>query len=261
MGVPFPIPGPAVDEIQAVFRRDPDALASGQEVGKVGLFPDLEARKDRFSLQAAGRPLSYLIQPPQETSPDGSVPIDVLEDEIGGREPVMGIFEDIPDEAFIVEGNADQCLPGFEPEVPRCIQRQEGTEPVAVRFQVRMREIEAVQRSEVQQVQTAFRSDPEPVETVLADIADEIALQGRAGSGAEGEQVVPVEPAQAAAGSRQPEESGVVLAYVVDKVAGEAVLHRERASQIIVLEPVLRPEREDRKPEEAGDHDGEFYTS
>ena len=39
------------------------------------------------------------------------------------------------------------------------------------------------------------------------------------------------------------------------------LLDGQNDSQIIVLEPVLRPEREDRKPEEAGDHDGEFYTS
>ena len=241
VGVPLPFAGPAVDEIQAVLRRDPDTLAGRQEVGKVGLFPELEARKDRLGLQGAGRSRTDLVQPALEARPDGAVPIDVFEDETGGREPVVGERKHVPDVPLFVEGNADQRFPGLEPKVTSRVQCQEGTELVGVRFKRGMREVQVVQGPEVQKVEPALRGDPEPVETVLAHIADEIALKGDGGSGAESEEVVAVEPAQAPAGSRQPQETGVVLADIVDEVAGEAVLHGERAPQIVVLERALRP--------------------
>ena len=125
-----------------------------------------------------------------------------------------------------------------------------------------MRKVQTVQRSEVQQVQPAFRSDPEPAEAVFADVADEVALEGDGGGGVESEEIVSVETAQTASRGRQPQETGVVLADIVDIVAGKAVLHRERASQISVFEPVLRLGGEKRLAEENGEeYTEENYTS
>ena len=262
VGIPLPFPGPAVDEIQAVFRRDPETLPGRQEIGQVGLLSELEAREDRFGLQAAGGSRSNLVQPALERRPHGAVPVDILEDKIGGREPLVGEFEHVEDGAPVIEGNADQCLSGLEPEVSRRIQRQERAEPAAVWFQGGMRQRNAVQRPEVQEVQSAFRGNPQPVETVFADVADEIALEGDGGGGAEREEVVSVEPAQAAARSGQPQEAGVVQADVVDEVAGEAVLHRQGAHQVAVLEPVMGQDRTERQSElECEGDPARFYTS
>ena len=261
VGVPFPFSGPTVDEIQAVFRRDPDALAGGQEVGEVGLFPELQAREDRVGLQTAGRARADLVEPALEPCPDGAVPVDILEDEIGGREPFVDEIEHFPDGALVIEGDADQRVSGLEPQVAGRIQRQERAQLVFERVEGGVRQARQVQGSEVQQVQPAFRGDPEPVEAVFADVADEVAFQGSAGGGAEREEVVPVEPAQAAARSGQPQEAGVVQADVVDEVAGEAVLHGEGALQVAVLEPVLGQGREERRSGKRERQPAGFYTS
>ena len=260
--VPFPFSGPAVDEIQAVLRRDPDALAGGQEIGEVGLFPELEAREDRVGLQTAGRVRADLVEPALERCPDGAVPIDIFEDEIGGRKPFVDEIEHFPDGALVIEGDADQRRSGLEPQVAGRIQRQERAKLVLERVEGGVRQVQQVQGPEVQEVQSAIRGDPEPVETVFADIADEIAPEGDGGGGAEREEVVPVEPAQAAARGGQPQEAGVVQADVVDEIAGEAVLHGEGALQVAVLEPVLGQGRKARRSEKERDcQPTGFYTS
>ena len=81
--IPLPFSGPAVDEIQTVFRRDPEPRAGGQEVGEVSLSSVFESREDRIGLQSAGGAFPDLVQAAFQTDPDGSVPVDVFENKVG----------------------------------------------------------------------------------------------------------------------------------------------------------------------------------
>ena len=141
------------------------------------------------------------------------------------------------------------------------VHRQEGAELLPDGLQGGMRQVDAVQCLEIQQVQPSFRCDPEPVEAVFADVPDEVAPQGNGGCGTERKQFVAVEAAQPASGGGEPQETGAVPAYVIHEVAGKAAFHGERTHEIPVVDRTLRPDGKEARPEKGQDDTGRFYTT
>ena len=195
-----------------------------------------------------------------DADPDCSVPVHVLADQILLVQAFVSEGEDPFDVSLRVEHRFVEGISGLDPDVSSGVPREERAERVSDGFQAGMREFLRLQGGQVQQVQSSLGTDPEPVEIVFAEVADEIAFEGGRGCGTERQDIITVPAAEPAARRGDPEESGIVAEDIIDIVAGESGFHIEPVLDIPVHEPLQCFQGKDRGKDDQQDHDVGFCS-
>jgi hypothetical protein len=128
-------------------------------------------------------------------------------------------------------------------------------------FQAGTGQVQAFQVLQVQQVQASLGGNPQSLETVLADVPDEVAPERLRGGSTESQEIIAVVSAQPSSGCGKPQEAGTVHAQVVDIVAGKAFFHGQGSLEILLAKGFLGAGRTGTETErQEGAEEYEYYT-